>query len=150
MPPSSVAFTERSWISRCWATAATPAVRQLAQWVHADGAARLGLIEQLIIERSLVDGDDRGALAELVRDAALVRLLAGTVDRVSALGTAADDKSATNLSVNMTTAGGVLGTAGGGSDRVQINQCHVTQARDQGLCIGGATKITQFAPPLKL
>ena len=31
MSPSSVADTERSWISRFWATAATPAVRQLAR-----------------------------------------------------------------------------------------------------------------------
>ena len=31
MSPSSVAETERSWISRFWATAATPAVRQLAR-----------------------------------------------------------------------------------------------------------------------
>ena len=31
MLPSSVAFTDRSWISRFWATAATPAVRQLAR-----------------------------------------------------------------------------------------------------------------------
>ena len=30
MLPSTVAVTERSWIWRCWATAATPAVRQLA------------------------------------------------------------------------------------------------------------------------
>ena len=31
MSPSRVALTERSWISRFWATAATPAVRQLGQ-----------------------------------------------------------------------------------------------------------------------
>src|SRR4029079_2485975 len=31
MSPSSVADTDRSWISRFWATAATPAVRQLAR-----------------------------------------------------------------------------------------------------------------------
>ena len=30
MSPSRVAFTDRSWMPRFWATAATPAVRQLA------------------------------------------------------------------------------------------------------------------------
>ena len=31
MPPSIVAVTDLSWMSRYWATAATPAVRQLAK-----------------------------------------------------------------------------------------------------------------------
>ena len=44
--PSTVAVTERSWMPRCWATAATPAVRQLPERRQDDldrgGAAVLG------------------------------------------------------------------------------------------------------------
>jgi hypothetical protein len=67
----------------------------------------IGTIDQLIFERSLSVKDRESVLAQLARDADMIRQILGPITQVSAMGTLPEEGSA-QLSVQMNTAAGII------------------------------------------
>jgi hypothetical protein len=78
-----------------------PAITLLAQWVSAGESGPLGLVEQVVFERSLADRERRAVTAQLARDADVLRELLGKVTQVNAMGPSPDAEVWNNLSVQM-------------------------------------------------
>jgi hypothetical protein len=90
-----------------------PALLALARIVAAGDASQLGEVsqlgeaEQILFERRLIDRSRSSVLARLAKDAALLRVVAGSASNVSAAGASSDGASLGGLSVAMT-CGGLL------------------------------------------
>lgn len=85
-----------------------PAVARLADLAAQGAAGEIGIVEQLVMERSQQHRDRQSVLAQLSRDADLVRRLLVDIKQVSALGTGTDSDSLASLGVNMSGPGGSL------------------------------------------
>jgi predicted dehydrogenase len=90
-----------------------PALVKLAELVGSspfvgNKPAVIGAVEQLVFERSMPQRGRAEVLAQLARDVALIRAVVGEVDKISAMGAAAEQPSLTNLSVHMSGPSGVL------------------------------------------
>ena len=69
---------------------------------------RLGMLDEVVIERRLADRSKAAVLREFVRDLGAVRTLVGECEKVSAMGTLGDDGGSAQLGVNITTKSGAL------------------------------------------
>lgn len=85
-----------------------PAVFRLTEIVAAGESSPIGEVEQILMERSLRDRSRASVLAQLARDAAILRHVAGAASNVSAAGASSDGASLGGLSVSMTCGHGTL------------------------------------------
>jgi predicted dehydrogenase len=86
-----------------------PAFVELAS-IATDPAAELGPVEQVAMERSLVDRSAPFAIIDqFARDAVLLISLMGDIRQVSAMGGLGDELDFSNLSVNLRGAGSITG-----------------------------------------
>ena len=75
-------------------------IARLAQWTRSEDSP-VGRIEQVVMERAMLDRSDRAVHAELARDAMLLRRLIGKFEQVGAMSAKASEGLA-NLSVQLT------------------------------------------------
>jgi hypothetical protein len=81
-----------------------PAVAKLAEWVQS-GDGPIGVVHQIVVERSLADCGRESVVGHLARDVEVLRAVAGGVRTVSAMGPREADASYASLQIQMTCPG---------------------------------------------
>ncbi len=85
-----------------------PAIIELARLCQAPAAGAIGQIEQLVLERHLLDRSKAAASSQFARDVDLLRAIGGEVARIHAMGPSFESTSFANLSVQMSGASSLL------------------------------------------
>ena len=85
-----------------------PAVSMLSEMVRGQPESTLGRLQQVTIQRRLVDHSQNQVFVQLSRDVQLARLLVGEVVKVAAMGSMDERSVFQNLGVQMTTEAGHL------------------------------------------
>lgn len=83
-----------------------PAMERLAQWSRDADRSPIGALQQIVVERALHDSARQAVVCQFANDVELIAGVAGTVQRVNAIGPPADSGDFANLSVQMSCADG--------------------------------------------